>query len=138
MPDPTYDTITVEVPNPPKALHPNSRTHWRAKIRPKQKYRDAYEVLALEATKCDRPEWATAKVRIRWYGKTHSVRQMDQDNARLREALEPCFPMAAAWATQYAQSYLGIDNPDPSDWAAEHIEAIQAARQALNPTEPSK
>jgi len=76
-----YDTITVEVPIPPKALHPNSRTHWRAKMAPKKKYRDTCAILGLEATKSNRPQWPTAKVRIRWRGKSHQTKRMDQDNA---------------------------------------------------------
>ena len=33
--------VTVTIPLPPKQMHPNARCHWRAKLRPKSRQRQA-------------------------------------------------------------------------------------------------
>ena len=74
------ERIEITLPLPPKALHPNARKHWRAKLQPKKKARvDAH--LAAKAA-IDRagmrcaPGWGLAEIRSTWY----LSRRNDPDN----------------------------------------------------------
>ena len=72
------DSITIILPLPPKQMHPNKRSHWRAKMQPKKQQRmDAYLAALAEIQKLGKhPQWEAAEVITTWY----LARTNDRDN----------------------------------------------------------
>jgi hypothetical protein len=72
------DAITITIPLPPKQMHPNARSHWRAKMKPKAQQR--VEAMWAGQSACGGrgkgPRWKMAEVQATWY----LARQNDQDN----------------------------------------------------------
>lgn len=68
--------MKLTLPLPPKALHPNARVHWKAKLKPKAKARG--EAALVASTAPDKPPkpWAKARVRPTFY----LPRRQDLDN----------------------------------------------------------
>jgi len=71
-------TLTITVPLPPRAMHPNARSHWRAKMAPKKLQRETAYLAALNATRHleRQPFWKMAEVQMTWYVARHN----DSDN----------------------------------------------------------
>lgn len=72
------ESITITVPLPPRAMHPNARAHWRAKMAPKKLQRETAYLAALNATRHleRQPFWKLAEVQMTW----HVARHNDSDN----------------------------------------------------------
>lgn len=71
-------TLHLIIPAPPKALHPNSRPHWRAKAAATKKYRRAVGMLAMEQLGRVEP-WKSATCYATFY--VRDKRRRDADNA---------------------------------------------------------
>lgn len=70
-------TMTIELPLPPKAVHPNARSHWAAKARAKKQQRSDATTAALAALNgARRPRWGQAEVHATFY----LARKTDPDN----------------------------------------------------------
>ena len=76
-------SISIELPLPPKQMHPNRRAHWRAKMKPKAEQRSTARILAVHAIrdsiaglKHSPPHWKMAEVQSTWY----LARENDPDN----------------------------------------------------------
>jgi Holliday junction resolvase RusA-like endonuclease len=72
------DRITIELPMPPKQLHPNARSHWRAKLKPKAQQRQQAYLAALDALRgAVSPRWESAKIHATYWlgsrGKKHDA-----------------------------------------------------------------
>lgn len=71
------DRLEVTLPLPPKALHPNARKHWRAKMKPKKQQRaDAFWAAYAAIGMRNYPQWKLAEIQSTWY----LARRNDQDN----------------------------------------------------------
>lgn len=71
------NSITIELPLPPKEMRPNARCHWRAKMGPKKQQRHEAWLGAMSALNGARPpKWELAEVQATFY----SARKSDSDN----------------------------------------------------------
>ena len=74
------NSVTIEVPIPPRSLSPNGRAHYHAKGRAKRIQRDTARLAALAALgRTPQPRWEKATALVTWYAKT--ARWPDADNA---------------------------------------------------------
>lgn len=74
------DRITVEIPMPPKQLHPNARSHWRARMKPKAMQRQHAYLAALDALRGRvSPKWIAAQIHATFYLGSRG-RKTDNDN----------------------------------------------------------
>lgn len=74
-------SISIELPLPPRALHPNARAHHMVRARAAKKYRDTVGWLAIEAMQkagLDRPAWTAATLQLEYVFAT--PRRRDDDN----------------------------------------------------------
>ena len=74
-------SITITLPLPPRALHPNARKHWRAKMKPKkdqrlEAYWSARAVISEQVGPLQVLNWKLAEVQSTWY----LARRNDADN----------------------------------------------------------
>ena len=78
--------MILTLPIPPKALHPNARPHWAAKMTAKREYRQTVFLLALSA----RPAkpWAKATARAVFYTRTAHRHDPDNLNAWLKSGVD--------------------------------------------------
>lgn len=72
------NTVTITLPLPPRALHPNSRPHFMAKANAAKKYRATASVLASACWRGPGPKWPAAQVHIVYFFK--DTRRRDRDN----------------------------------------------------------
>lgn len=79
--------LTITLPLPPKELNPNGRTHWRAKMKPKQVYRERawLECVAQPGHAMGLQE---ATVGVRFYHRTKNHRDPDNIIASLKHAID--------------------------------------------------
>ena len=68
--------VKIVLPLPPKELHPNSRNHWRAKLKPKKMARTlafvkTNNILLLSRPAIPRRFFTKADLRCHWYFKTN-------------------------------------------------------------------
>lgn len=61
------ERIEIVLPLPPKEMHPNARVHWKAKLRPKKKQREAAFWAGLAATNDRYPLLRYADVKSIWF-----------------------------------------------------------------------
>lgn len=66
--------MTLTFPLPPKCLHPNARSHWKAKMRPKKNYRAEAALIASQARLSE--PFKRATVQLTFY----LARKQDADN----------------------------------------------------------
>ena len=70
--------LDIHIPMPPKQMHPNSRTHWRAKLKPKaQQRQEAY--LVAKAVTDSGPMWTAARIKATFWLGTRGHKN-DSDN----------------------------------------------------------
>ena len=81
------DAVTITLPEPPKELNPNGRHHWRAKLRPKQQYRETAKWCGMEMVG-DREPVEAAEVWITYYHRTANHRDRDNILASLKPAID--------------------------------------------------
>lgn len=72
------NTVTVKLPLPPRALHPNSRPHYMAKANAAKKYRANAGVVASCQWVGPPPKWNAAQVHIVFFFRDE--RRRDRDN----------------------------------------------------------
>jgi crossover junction endodeoxyribonuclease RusA len=81
--------VTIILPLPPKALHPNARPHWRTKAKHTREYRSE-AVLGVRTSVWGnlRPKWGAAICQAIFYVK--DARKRDRDNllASLKSAFD--------------------------------------------------
>lgn len=73
--------ITITIPIPPAGNSPNARGHWRKKHRATAKARADAHACATSALNSERPNWESANVHVRWYGKDRRCLKLDTTNA---------------------------------------------------------
>jgi crossover junction endodeoxyribonuclease RusA len=73
------DTLTIELPLPPKELSPNARVHWARKADRVKWYRGRAWAEALAAQGRNVRGWKRATVQLTFYRKTRG--RIDTDNA---------------------------------------------------------
>jgi crossover junction endodeoxyribonuclease RusA len=81
--------MTITLPLPPKALHPNGRTHHYAKARAVKKYRQMALVMALSILPAGhKPRHRMATAIAHWYAPTNNLPDGDNANASLKAAYD--------------------------------------------------
>lgn len=74
-------TLTVTIPLPQRASHPNAPSHWRAKAAAKKKQREDAHLAALAALDGKAaPRWERATIHATFYRPGSRDRLSDQDN----------------------------------------------------------
>jgi crossover junction endodeoxyribonuclease RusA len=110
------DPITITMPLPPPELNPNGRHHWRAKLRPKAKYRDRAQLEGLAAMGGRMaPRWLRPRITLNVYHKTKAFRDPDNIIASCKAAID-------------GLTECGILNDD-----RDCVYAVNRAKDAANP-----
>lgn len=74
------EPISITIPIPPRAAHPNARAHWRSKAAAKKKQREHAYIAALEALDAKpAPRWELASIHATFY-RGDTGRSSDLDN----------------------------------------------------------
>lgn len=101
--------ISVTLPLPPRACHPNSRPHWSVKAKASRAYRTLAFVAGVEAQGSHRPlRWSRADVRIT--ARFRDARPRDRDNllAAMKSAIDGLADAGIVSNDRYF-SYSSID-----------------------------
>lgn len=87
------DSITIDLPHPPRILHPNARPHYMARAKATKMYRHLSKVMALEASGGSQL-WEAATVKV--IATYKDARRRDRDG--ILSSLKAAFDgLADAW-----------------------------------------
>lgn len=81
------ESVLILLPLPPKALSPNSRTHWRKLARYRKKYRTAGRYATLEAGG-QGLGWEKARITCTFFFRTNRRRDTDNADASMKSAID--------------------------------------------------